>query len=397
MGSNSVRIVMIGAGGYAGFYINYLINNLSSQKYILCGVVDPSYMQASTYKILEEMNIPCYTNIESFYDNNTADLCIISSPIHFHKEQIIVAMQRGSQVLCEKPICPTIEEAMEIIELKSALNREVFVGFQMSYAEPILELKQIISQKRLGAIEKVKAIISWPRGWNYYSRNNWAGKVNTPDGYKVYDSVIGNATAHYLHNILFLLGKEINTAEELTGITAGLYRINDIETFDLCTFRGNLKQGGEVCFYTTHGSRVWIRPQLQMNFEGGIVNIDESTDYKIKVVFNNEEILWLNNPEEEVEEVRKIDKVIEWVSHRTFTMPPCTVETVLPCLKCTSQLIEKGEIIDFPKQFITKDELEKCSYVEGLEQDLMQCYMKEMLPYELGLYWAKQETEIELS
>ena len=49
-------------------------------------------------------------------------------------------------------------------------------------------------------------MVSFPRPLSYFKRNDWAGHLRTPAGEDVLDSPLNNATAHYLHNMLYVLG-----------------------------------------------------------------------------------------------------------------------------------------------------------------------------------------------
>ena len=51
---------------------------------------------------------------------------------------------------------------------------------------------------------------AWPRYFNYYARNNWAGKL-AMNGTWVFDSPVNNACAHYLNLALFWAGAAILT------------------------------------------------------------------------------------------------------------------------------------------------------------------------------------------
>jgi hypothetical protein len=114
-------------------------------------------------------------------------------------------------------------------------------------------------------------MITWPRNSGYYSRNDWAAKVKDNEGNWILDSPINNATAHFLHNMLYVLGPEVDKSATPTDVTAELYRANDIENFDTAALRCNTAEGAEVYFLTSHAVPYNIGPIADYEFEKATV------------------------------------------------------------------------------------------------------------------------------
>lgn len=113
----------------------------------------------------------------------------------------------------------------------------IAIGYQWSFSDAIQALKQDILDGILGAPISMKTAISWPRNFAYYRRGGgWGGKI-AKDGVTVLDSIASNACAHYLHNMLFLLGSSMEESALADSIEADCLRANNIETFDTCALR----------------------------------------------------------------------------------------------------------------------------------------------------------------
>lgn len=98
---DKVKILCVGIGGYANVYLESLLKN-ENPTYEIVGLVDV-YPDGCHY--LKELEcIPLYSDIEDFYKENDADLCIITTPIYLHTRQILCALKNGSDVMCEKPL-----------------------------------------------------------------------------------------------------------------------------------------------------------------------------------------------------------------------------------------------------------------------------------------------------
>ena len=79
-------------------------------------------------------------------------------------------------------------------EYEVRYEKDIFIGFQWSFADPILDLKRDLLCGVYGRALSGKAIVLWNRDVNYYNRGTgWAGKIKSEDGVYIYDSVASNA------------------------------------------------------------------------------------------------------------------------------------------------------------------------------------------------------------
>lgn len=229
------RVVLVGIGGYGQLYVRAAVERQQKGLIELVGLVDPAAQASGEYD--KVAHLPCYASLEDFYSEHQADLVIISSPIQYHARQVCTALSQGSHVLCEKPLCATDDEAQAMIHAQQASARIAGIGFQWSYAPAVLRAKQEIMNGQWGKFRQLRCKVYWPRAFSYYQRNNWAGRIKTGRGDFVLDSILNNATAHHLHQMLFILGNQISKAAVPDKIEAALFRAYPIETFDTAFVR----------------------------------------------------------------------------------------------------------------------------------------------------------------
>ena len=80
------------------------------------------------------------------------DAVLIASPGFTHAEYTIAGIQAGKQVFCEKPLAPTGEECMRVLEAEEAAGRRlVQVGFMRRYDAGYQGLKQVVEAGTIGA------------------------------------------------------------------------------------------------------------------------------------------------------------------------------------------------------------------------------------------------------
>jgi hypothetical protein len=243
----------------------------------------------------------------------------------------------------------------------------------------------------LGKPVRFKTLVLWPRNEDYYKRG-WAAKIMDNSGNWILDSIANNAAAHYLHNMLYLLGDTMDTSEYPEKISAELYRANNIENFDTVCARIITKKGTELCFYATHATREQLDPTFCYEFENATVTFH--TGSTIQAKFNDGTVKEYGNPDENL--YTKLNNAIDTV--KGISKSPCTIETALPHLICINGMQESmRSITDFPGDIVKYDSTSKLIYVEGLNEVLKDCYHNWTFPAQIKVPWAKSGKETELN
>jgi predicted dehydrogenase len=385
-----VTVLMVGTGGYGSVYLKELLDETKENGVKLVGAVDPYVDKSPCAEQLRERKIPVYDTLEEFYARHTAEMAIVSTPTYLHAAQTKICMENGSDVLCEKPICSCPEDAEIMLEAQQRTGRRLAIGFQWSFNESILALKKDILAGKYGKIKRMRTITYFPRDMVYYRRGGgWAGRRKMPSGAWLLDSVVGNATAHYLHNMLFLCGKDIPDAAKPSSFTAEVYRINPIEMFDTCALRLNVGEGTELMYYATHAVPMNAYRPVEMIIEGekGEVNLWNENGFHLVGRTCGGEVIEYGDPEHNY--FNKIYRMRDAI--RENAPLPCVGETALPHMECIwelAQLFPETPVI--PQQFWEHDEEKDQNHCDCLIDDLDRCYKDGKLPCEEGFPWAQQ-------
>lgn len=364
-----MKLLLVGAGGYASNYIGILLND-PTLNVEWEGIVDP-YFEACKYKDeIEKLKIPVYNTMDDFYAQHSADLAIISTPTFLHCEHSLCALQHHTNVLCEKPAAPTPEEAQKMLDAEKEYGCFIAIGYQWSYSEAIQLLKKDIINGTLGEPEELKTIISWPRKRQYYKRGSgWGGKISR-DGKLVLDSIASNACAHYLHNMLFVLGDTMETSTRIADFQAECYRANDIENFDTCSFRLMTESGVKLYYAATHAAGKNRNPEFVFRFRNAEVVYSSEENPQIIAYFKDGTVKNYGNPSENI--FKKLRDSIEAV--KQGTRPVCTVETAMPHVQFIYDLYKTTPIHTFAPQYVSLLEEEDTVYVKGLFEQMNQAY-----------------------
>lgn len=396
--SEMVTVALVGAGGYGDFYLRTLATEASNQQVKLVGVVDPTIQESALATRLHNEQIPCYDDLATLLQGEAVQLVVIAAPIHFHAPYTQTALTYGANVLCEKPLCATIQEANQLLAAQQQAGRFVAVGYQWSFSAAIQALKADILAGRLGAPRRFKSIVLWPRTAAYYARNNWAGRLRMPDGRWVLDSPVNNATAHYLHNLFYLLGDRRESSAQLQTVQAELYQANPIQNCDTAALRCMTDNGVEILYYATHAIAETVGPRFHLEFDDAIVTYNtnggsQSSPDAIMAHFKTGHTQSYGRPF--VEEARKLWQSVDGV--RTGVPVACDLQAATAHVRAVNGMHESMPTIQrFPTALIQQQG--ELTWVRGLQEAFMTCYETNCLPAETGqLAWAHAGRVIDLT
>lgn len=388
MGKNKIKILLVGIGGYGSKYVNALLDIGEQDEIMITGVVDPIPEGFDRLIDIKARGIEIFPSIEDFYSKKNADLAVISSPMQYHKSQIIHALNNESHVLCEKPMCVTLEDGMQIIAQAERSSKKVAIGYQWSFSEAMLSLKKDIIGGVFGKPKKFKTIVLWPRPYSYYNRNNWVGKIKDRNGNMILDSVANNATAHYLHNMFFVLGRNIDSSAKPVKVQAELYKANKIENFDTCAFKVITEDETQILFIASHAVKTIKGPEFIYEFENAKIEYNSSTSREIIAFFNNGKCISYGDPTDN--ELNKLWHMIKAIKdNEKIPCPPKAAFSHTICIDAAHRSCTR--VIPFPESMVIEDFIfkkDRGAYVKNLSSILEDCYIKFRMPSETDAVWS---------
>ena len=381
----SVKVVTVGARGYATTYVHPLLDDMHEGKYTYEGVIARDITKSPFCDRIKEENITvCKTLKEYFENGHKADLVIISTPPHLHADESILAIENGANVLCEKPVASLYSDAVRMLEASEKSGKFIGICYQWSYSDANRAFKADILAGKFGKAKELKSFVSWPRGWDYYS-GAWKGKIKDENGTMILDSVVGNAAAHYLHNMYFLLGDEMNTCDFPEKIRCELLRANDIENFDTCLLDIKTKSGAKLVYIASHAAEKNDAPKFEFVFENAVVifNIKEQNNHII-AEFKDGTVKDYGDPNEGLNN-RIWDSIDAVTSNKPLV---CTVKTAIAHTLTVNKLYECGKIVNFPEELLLIDKEAEITSVKGLYELMYKAFEKGCLLKDMGIDWT---------
>lgn len=95
--------------------------------------------------------VPCFVDLAKALDQTSPDAVVLVTPPEGHFDQTMLAFERGTHVLCEKPLTEEMSEAIELVEEAEARGLQLMVGMNFRYLPSHQALKRMLNKGTLGA------------------------------------------------------------------------------------------------------------------------------------------------------------------------------------------------------------------------------------------------------
>jgi len=236
-----LRTAIIGAGRIGWeFHIPEIVKN---NKYELIAVVDP--LESRLKEADNTFSVKGFSSIEQLLQNEKPDLIVIASPTPFHKEQAILAMEAGCNVLCDKPLASNLEDVDLMIEAMKRYNRKLMVYQPLRFTSEFLALKSIVDSGIIGKTYMIKGAYS-----NYTRRNDWQAFLKNGGG------MLNNYGAHLIDKMLVLANSKAERIECELRTIAALGDADDVVKA-IITMENGVILDVDINMATAHEIRPW--------------------------------------------------------------------------------------------------------------------------------------------
>ncbi|MCF6268466.1 MAG: Gfo/Idh/MocA family oxidoreductase [Melioribacteraceae bacterium] len=257
-----LRTAVVGLGR-AGWYM-HIPEIIRNEKYLLVAVADPLEERLTEAK--SEFGVNVYKSCEELLDGENLDLLVIASPTHFHVLQAKVAFEKGVDVLCDKPIASSYEEAEEMVAAMKKHNRKLTVYMPNRTYPETVALKEILAMNLIGSVYMIK------RGWTRYRiRVDWQAFLKYGGG------ELSNSGAHFIDQLLYLSGSKIkNFYCKLKKIASK----GDAE--DMAKIVMETENGIILDLDINNAAAYPVTPWQILGERGSILKDDENETWKVK-------------------------------------------------------------------------------------------------------------------
>jgi predicted dehydrogenase len=194
--SKKIGIAVIGSGRIAYSHLN-AINDLKDRSELIATVDIVEEVAKNAALKFEAKRY--YTNLDDALNDKEINAVVISLPHYLHRDVCIKAANKGKNILIEKPLTNTVEEAKDVIRAASENNVKLMVGHSQRFHTAAIESKKIFNSGQIGNIIDINvSLLGYvdkpPTSW-------WVSKEKTGG------LLIPLWGSHIIDYILWLTGK----------------------------------------------------------------------------------------------------------------------------------------------------------------------------------------------
>lgn len=195
-----------------------------------CGRISPNHIAAAKQNNLEFValcdicadnmedkilkfelgNIHQYTDYKEMLAMEKPELVAIATESGKHAQIALDCIENHCNLIIEKPIALSMEDADAIIEKAKKYNVKVCACHQNRFNKSVRKIREAVEKKRFGRLFYGTAHIRWCRDYEYYSRAKWRGTWDQDGG------ALMNQCIHNIDLLRWMMGDEVSEVVAMT-------------------------------------------------------------------------------------------------------------------------------------------------------------------------------------
>ena len=207
-----MKYALIGCGRISTNHITAAVNN--SSKLELCAVCDivPERMEQllSKHSLEKGSSIKRYTDYKKMLDEISPELVSIATESGSHAEIALYCIDKGINVIIEKPMAMSMKDADEIIRRSEKMGVKVCACHQNRFNVAVQKTRKALEAGRFGKLSHGSVHVRWNRNREYYDQAKWRGTWAEDGG------CLMNQCIHGIDLLRWMLGDNV---DEVYGTT----------------------------------------------------------------------------------------------------------------------------------------------------------------------------------
>ena len=160
-----------------------------------------------------------------------------------HAQHVVELAPYGADIVVEKPMALTLEDADKMIEVCDRHGVRLFVVKQNRFNVPVVQLRKALDAGRFGKLVLGTVRVRWCRPQSYYDQDSWRGTWAHDGG------VLTNQASHHIDLLEWMMGDvESVFAKSITALV-------DIEAEDTAIVTIKFKNGALGIIEATTAAR----------------------------------------------------------------------------------------------------------------------------------------------
>ena len=169
----------------------------------LCDII-PESMDDKVEKCGLPRDIKKYTDFNEMLEQEDIDLIAIATESGKHAAIALDCLEKGKNLIIEKPIALSLEDADAIIASANSKGLKVCACHQNRFNKSIQKIREALENERFGRLFHGTAHIRWNRGSSYFEQALWRGTWEQDGG------ALMNQCIHNIDLLRWMMGDEIS-------------------------------------------------------------------------------------------------------------------------------------------------------------------------------------------
>lgn len=205
-----MKYALIGCGRISTNHLMAALNNELEIVGVCDVVADKMEELLGKHKIQGNDGIRRYENYQKMIEEARPQLVSIATESGNHAEIALFCIDKGVNVVIEKPMAMNMADADEIIRRSEEKGVKVSACHQNRFNVAIMEMRKAVEQGRFGKISHGSIHVRWNRNKGYYDQAPWRGTWAEDGG------ALMNQCIHGSDLLRWMMGDDI---EEIYGAT----------------------------------------------------------------------------------------------------------------------------------------------------------------------------------
>jgi predicted dehydrogenase len=194
-----IRIGIIGGGGIATEHLSGYLQIPEAATVSAIADIDPEHARVHAERAGGARVFLDYREMLASSVVDAVDICL---PHHLHAEAIVAAAGAGKHILCEKPLCLTVEEAHRVQEAVAAAGVTLMCSHNQLFLPPVAMARTLLRQGTLGAVYEARTTDCFFNDFDP-STMGWRAHRSTSGGGELIDTGY-----HPTYLLLYLMDSE---------------------------------------------------------------------------------------------------------------------------------------------------------------------------------------------
>ena len=149
------RYAIVGTGDRAsGMWGSELVQKYSDLLEFV-GLCDTNHKRAVAAKAMIGVECPTFTNFDEMLDRAKPNLLMVTTVDAFHSQYIVKALDRGIDVITEKPMVIDEKQCQAVLDAEKRNKRKIIVAFNYRYSPKHQKVKELLMAGEIGRVISV--------------------------------------------------------------------------------------------------------------------------------------------------------------------------------------------------------------------------------------------------